>query len=304
MLIARGIDKLERPLRDPVVAIGNFDGVHRGHAFLFAEARRLAKGGEAAVLTFDPHPAKVLAPSFAPPLITTLERKLELIAETGIDACVVQPFDSEFAAHTPTQFIEEVLVRGLRVKEVVVGWDFTFGQRRAGNVETLRADGRFAVHAVSPVAVDGLVCSSTKVREFVLEGRVEGATLLLGRAHEVEGEVVRGDGRGRKIGIPTANLRPRTELTPKNGVYAGWGEVLGRRYAAAINIGTNPTFAAERPVVIEAHLLDCEADLYGQTLRLGFEERLRSEERFPSVEALVAQIKQDVERVRERTVRG
>jgi riboflavin kinase/FMN adenylyltransferase len=306
MLISRGIDQLERPLREPVVAIGNFDGVHRGHAFLFAEARRLSASqrGEAAVLTFDPHPAKVLAPAFAPPLITPLERKLELIAASGIDACVVQPFDIAFAAHTPAEFIEDVLVRGLGVKEVVVGWDFTFGQKRAGNVDTLRADGRFAVHAVPPVAIDGLVCSSTKVREFVAEGRVDGAMLILGRAHEVEGEVVRGDGRGRTIGVPTANLRPRTELLPKNGVYAGWGEALGQRWAAAINIGTNPTFAAERPVVIEAHLLDCSADLYGATLRLGFEERLRSEERFPSVEALVAQIKQDVERVRKRISRG
>jgi riboflavin kinase/FMN adenylyltransferase len=162
----------------------------------------------------------------------------------------------------------------------------------------LKRDGRFGVTVVPPVSVDGLVCSSTKVREFVLEGRVDGAEVILGRPHEVEGEVVRGDGRGRTIGVPTANLKTRTELLPKHGVYAGFAEVAGKRYAAAINVGTNPTFAADRPVVVEAHLLDCDLDLYGATLRLGFFERLRSEERFGSVEALVAQIGRDVERAR------
>ena len=311
MLIARGHDQLERPLRRPVVAIGNFDGVHRGHAFLFDETRRQAQagGGESAVLTFDPHPARVLAPALAPPLITTLDRKLELIAQAGVDVAVVEPFDRAFAARSPADFIDEVLVRGLGAAHVVVGYDFTFGQRRAGTVETLRADGRFGVTVVPPVTVAGIVCSSTKVREFVAEGRVDGAALLLGRPHEVEGEVVRGDGRGRTIGIPTANLKPRTELIPKNGVYAGFGEIrsgahAGRRFAAAINIGTNPTFVAERPVVIEAHLLDCDLDLYGATLRLEFVERLRGEERFPSVEALVAQIRKDVERARQVALKG
>ncbi len=311
MLIIRGYEALDKPLRSPVVAIGNFDGVHRGHRFLFDEARRLAGagGGQSAVLSFDPHPARVLAPAYAPPLITTLERKLELIAEAGIEAAVVQPFDSAFAARSPAQFIDELVVGGLGAAHVVVGYDFTFGAQRAGTVERLKADGRFGVTVVPAVTVDGLVCSSTKVREFVVEGRMDGAALILGRVHEVEGEVVRGDGRGRQIGVPTANLKPSTELVPKNGVYAGWCEVrsgaaAGRRFGAAINIGTNPTFVAERPVVIEAHLLDCDLDLYGATLRLGFVERLRAEERFASVDALVAQIKKDVERARAAWQRG
>jgi riboflavin kinase/FMN adenylyltransferase len=299
MLISRGMDSLERPLRNPVVAIGNFDGVHRGHTHLFEETRRLAGSDDAAVLTFEPHPAKVLAPSYAPPLITSLARKLELIAESKIDAVVVQPFDLAFAAHSPEDFIENTLVRGLGARGVVVGWDFTFGAHRAGTVDMLKADGRFGVTAVPPVSVDGLVCSSTKVREFVVEGRVDGARLILGRPHEVEGLVVRGDGRGRTIGVPTANLKTLTELIPKNGVYAGFGLVRGQRFGAAINIGTNPTFVADRPVVVEAHLLDCNLDLYGETLRLLFVERLRDEERFPSAEALVAQIKKDVERARQ-----
>jgi riboflavin kinase/FMN adenylyltransferase len=304
MLISRGIDSLERPLRDPAVAIGNFDGVHRGHARLFEETRRLAGGGEAVVLTFDPHPARVLAPAYAPPLITPLARKLELIAEAGLDAVVVQPFDRAFAAHSPAQFIDEVLVRGLGARRVIVGWDFTFGKGRAGNVDALKADGRFGVTVVPPVTIDGLVCSSTKVREFVAEGRVDGARLILGRPFEVEGEVVRGDGRGRTIGVPTANLKTTTELLPKNGVYAGFGVVRGQRFAAAINVGTNPTFVADRPVVVEAHLLDLDADLYGKTLRLELVERLRAEERFPSVEALVAQIKKDIEQARQVAARG
>jgi riboflavin kinase/FMN adenylyltransferase len=305
MDIFRGHNALPRALRNPVVAIGNFDGVHRGHASIFAQARRLAQGldGEAVVLTFDPHPAKVLAPAFAPPLITPLARKLELIAATGVAATVVEPFDRALAGHSPAEFLDEVLVNGLGAKHVIVGYDFTFGHKRSGNVQLLAELGPargFGVTVVAPVSADGIVCSSTKVREFVLEGRVDGARLLLGRDVEVEGEVVRGDGRGKKIGVPTANLKLETELVPKNGVYAGWGERRedGQRWIAAINIGTNPTFVADHPVTVEAHLIDCDAELYGQTLRVGFVERLRAEERFPSLDALLAQIARDVEQTR------
>jgi riboflavin kinase/FMN adenylyltransferase len=311
MDIFRGHNALPRALRNPVVAIGNFDGVHRGHATIFAQAQRLAQGldGEAVVLTFDPHPAKVLAPAFAPPLITPLGRKLELIAATGVAATVVEPFDRTFAARSPAQFIDDVLVHGLGARHVIVGYDFTFGQKRAGNVQLLAELGPqrgFGVTVVAPVTADDIVCSSTKVREFVLEGRVDGARLVLGRDVDVEGEVVRGDGRGKKIGVPTANLQLETELVPKNGVYAGWGERRedGRRWIAAINIGTNPTFVADRPVTVEAHFLDCDEDLYGQRLRLGFVERLRAEERFPSLEALLAQIARDIEATRARMAQG
>jgi riboflavin kinase/FMN adenylyltransferase len=276
--------------------------VHRGHAYLFRETRRLAATtGESVVLTFDPHPAKVLAPSFAPPLITPLSRKLELIAETGIGVTVVEPFDPLLAAKSPEEFVDEILVGALGARHVCVGYDFTFGRARSGTIALLEELGRqrgFGVTVVAAQTVDGMVCSSTKVREFVLEGRVEGAALLLGRDPEVEGEVIRGDGRGRTIGVPTANVKPDTELLPKNGVYAGWGELDGRRVAAAINVGTNPTFTAAHPISVEAHLLGVNEDLYGRRLRVGFTKRLRAEERFPSVEALVAQIKKDVEETR------
>jgi riboflavin kinase / FMN adenylyltransferase len=311
MDIYRGHKTLPRTLRSPVVAIGNFDGVHRGHATIFEQAQKLAEGlgGEAVVLTFDPHPAKVLAPSFAPPLITPLQRKLELIAATGVSATIVEPFDRELAAKSPAQFLDDVLVDGLHARHVIVGYDFTFGQKRAGTVQLLAQAGPergFGVTVVAPVSADGIVCSSTKVREFVLEGRVDGARLVLGRDVEVQGEVVRGDGRGKKIGVPTANVKSETELLPKNGVYAGWGERIsdGKRWIAAINVGTNPTFVADHPVTVEAHLLDCDEDLYGQRLRVGFVERLRSEERFPSLEALLAQIARDVEATRARMTRG
>jgi len=301
----RGHTSLDRRLRHAVVAIGNFDGVHRGHAHIFQQARGLAAGlsGESVVLTFDPHPAKVLAPAYAPPLITPLARKLELIAAEGIDVTVVEPFDRAFAGQSAEEFVRRVLADGLAARQVVVGYDFTFGAKRSGNVQLLAELGStlgFGVTVVPPVSVDGIVCSSTKVREFVLEGRVDGATLVLGRAPEVEGEVVHGDGRGRSIGVPTANLRSETELMPKNGVYAGWAERLsdGRRWPAAINVGTNPTFVEGQSTRVEAHLLDCDEDLYGQRLRVAFVARLRDEERFPSREALVAQIKSDIDATR------
>jgi riboflavin kinase/FMN adenylyltransferase len=304
MEIFRSYNALHRPLRAPVVAIGNFDGVHRGHAHIFAQAEERARagGGEAVVLTFEPHPAKVLAPSFAPPLITTPARKLELFAACGLDAAVVQPFDREFASMSAEAFVERVL-GGLGARHVVVGYDFTFGTKRSGNVTRLTELGAangFSVSVVPPVSVDGIVCSSTKVREFVLEGRLDGAALLLGRPHEVEGVVVRGAGRGRTIGVPTANVQSETELLPSKGVYAGWGQRLsdGTRWGAAINVGTNPTFVSGQVISVEAHLLDCDSDLYGERLRLGFVQRLRDEERFPSREALVAQIGRDIQQAR------
>jgi riboflavin kinase/FMN adenylyltransferase len=304
MDIFRGYKALTRRLRSPVIAIGNFDGVHRGHAHIFEQAKQMARktGGEAVVLTFDPHPAKVLAPAYAPPLISSLDRKLELIAEQGVDATVVQPFDRTFAALAPEAFVDEVLVDALGAKTICVGYDFTFGARRAGTVEGLRTLGGtrgFDVTVIPAYTVDGIVCSSTKVREFVLEGRVDGARLVLGRPFEVEGEVVHGDGRGRTIGVPTANLKTTTELMPKNGVYAGWAELAdGRRFGAAVNVGTNPTFVPGQTVVVEAHLLGFSGELYGQRLRVGLLERLRAEERFPSVEALVTQIRKDIEAAR------
>ena len=290
-----------------VVAIGNFDGVHLGHAAVFGEARSEAArlACPSVVLTFEPHPAKVLAPAFAPPLITTRARKLELIAERAIDAVFLQRFDLAFAKVSPEEFVTKILHGRLGVRHICVGHDFTFGKARAGTTESLVAFGAklgFGVTVVPPFTVDGLVCSSTKVREFTLEGRVDGVTLLLGRDLELDGRVVRGAGRGRSIGVPTANLLLESELVPKTGVYAGWAQPLDddshRRYLAAINVGSNPTFGANQPTTVEAHLLEASVDLYDRPLRLGFRRRLRDEQRFPSADALVKQIHADIEATR------
>ena len=276
-----------------------------------AAARRTATatGGETGVLTFNPHPARFFAPALAPPMLLPLERRLELLGEAGADFAVVEPFDGTLAAMAPEAFVAEVLVASLRAAHVVVGYDFSFGRARAGNAAALvELGGRhgLGVTVIPAVTVDGLTCSSTKIREFLLEGRVDGARLLLGRPVGITGEVVRGAGRGRGIGVPTANVRPEGEVPLKTGIYAARAVRLDgdarTTWPAALSVGTNPTFAAEgtAPVTIEAHLLDHDgSDLYGARLRLFLERRLRDERRFDTVEALVAEIARDIARTRE-----
>jgi riboflavin kinase/FMN adenylyltransferase len=298
--------------RRPIAfVIGNFDGVHLGHQALLhaARERAAAAGGEVGVLTFDPHPAKLFAPALAPPLIVSLRRRLELLAEAGADLVVVEPFTCEFASIEAPAFVREVLARDLGARDVVVGYDFSFGRGRKGDTRVLAAEGAtlgIGVTVVPPVTVSGLTCSSTKVREFALEGRVEGAAMLLGRPLEVTGEVIHGAGRGRGIGVPTANVRPEAELIPTPGIYAGRAVILAGEtggagaadvHVCALSIGTNPTFrgsgALTSVVSIEAHLLDFDADLYGRRLRLEIVHRLRDEQRFESTAALVEQIHAD-----------
>jgi riboflavin kinase/FMN adenylyltransferase len=293
------------------LAIGNFDGVHRGHQELVhvARARAAATGATAGVLTFTPHPARVFAPALAPPLIVSLDRRLQLLGQAGADVAIVEEFTPALAAVEAEDFVRDVLVAGLGAREVVVGWDFSFGRGRRGTPALLRDVGAelgLGVTVVPPVTVGGLVCSSTKVREFVLEGRVEGAALLLGRPAEVQGAVVRGAGRGRGLGIPTANVAPEAELVPKVGIYAARAHVLdaaggiASTHRAALSIGSNPTFVAAGAVTVEAYLLDFDGDLYDKRLRLEVLHRLRDERRFDSVEALLAQIAADVAETRAR----
>jgi riboflavin kinase/FMN adenylyltransferase len=292
-------------LRGCAVAIGNFDGVHLGHRALFARAASLARprGAAAVALTFEPHPARVLRPEVAPPILTPLRRKLELLEGAGLAGAVVQPFTLEYARTSAAEFVARDLVDRLGATAVVVGQDFTAGRDRA-RVDDLRplltARG-VALEVVAPVTSDGLVASSTKIREFLLEGRVHAAAQLLERLHDVDGDVLRGAGLGRGIGFATANVRPEA-LLPANGVYVVWARVGGaggRVYGGVCNVGVKPTVQESGPVIAEVHLFDHDGgDLYGVPIRVAFVSRLREERRFGSIDELRAQIARDADEAR------
>jgi riboflavin kinase/FMN adenylyltransferase len=294
-------------LRGCALAMGNFDGVHLGHQSLFQRARQL---GMPAALTFEPHPGKVLQPELAPKLITLLPRKLELLEQYGVEAVVVQPFTLEYARTSPSEFEGSVL-ETLGAKYLVVGSDFTYGAQRKGTVKRLAtaAKSRQAQVQVAPsVSVDGVVVSSSKVREYILEGRVSAARRLLGRFFDLDGVVVPGQGRGRQIGFPTANVDTENELRPAPGVYAVRvrlaGDPGGERWLpGAANIGTKPTFGGTE-VTIEVHLLEFAGQLYEKRLRVQFVDRIRAEQRFGSVAELTAQINRDLESARAAIARA
>lgn len=299
MHVASDARDLHERARGGAVAIGNFDGLHRGHRALLDRARALAPG-RAGALTFRPHPVKLLAPHLAPPLLMPYDEKIEGLRALGLDYTLELAFTRERADQAPDAFVKDVLVDGLAVSHVVVGADFSFGKGGAGKVDALRAHlapSGALVHVVDAVKEGGLVCSSTRIRQFVLEGRVDAAALLLGHAFTLTGDVVKGDGRGRTIGFPTANLQTKGETIPKVGVYATWLFVDGERSPSVTNVGLRPTFQGEG-VRIEAHLLDAGRDLYGRRVSLGFVARLRDEQRFSSAEALTAQIAIDVRAAR------
>ena len=303
MRVFRSFSEAAGALRGCAVAIGNFDGVHLGHRTLFqlARAGAASRGGPAVALTFEPHPVRVLRPALAPPLLTPLPRKLELLAECGLDAVVVQPFDLAYAAADAAEFVARDLVGQLGAAEVVVGHDFTAGKgrTRVDGLRQLLAARGVALTLVDPVAWEGLVVSSTKIRELLLEGQVEAAAELLGRPHDVEGEVERGAGLGRQLGFATANLRPQAML-PANGVYAVRARLDPVEYLGVTNVGVKPTVQRAGPVTAETHLLGAEdRDLYGERLRVRFVARLREERRFPTLDALRQQIVEDAGQARE-----
>lgn len=287
-----------------VVTIGNFDGVHLGHRAILARVRQRAQKLEAqsVAVTFDPHPLKVLRPEASLPLLTTPEQKISLMAASGLDAVVVLPFTREFAGLPAREFVQRYFLERLRVREVVVGHDYCFGRGREGNIDLLKEMGNqhgFTVQVVWAVETDGAVVSSSLIRAMLRLGKVEEAGRLLGRPYGVAGRVVAGKGRGAKLlGIPTANIRPENELLPATGIYA----VRVRRgeeiLPGAANIGTCPTFE-NGEFSLEVHLLDFSGDLYGENLGVEFVARLREERRFPSIEALAAQIHADIRAARE-----
>lgn len=285
-----------------VVALGTFDGVHLGHRAILQMAvqRGGALGMPAVACTFDPHPAEVLQPGRAPLPITTLGERLDLIAETGLDGTLVIHFTPETAATEPEAFVADVLVARLRAREVVVGFNHRFGRGARGRAELLSKLGEalgFVTHVVPPYTIGGVTVSSSVIRATLGGGDVQEAARLLGRPYTITGDVVRGAGRGRQLGFPTANLVPERPLLVGSGVYACRAELGGRAHHAVVNVGVRPTFD-ETALAIEAHVLDFTENLYGRRLRLAFLNRLRDEQRFSSVDALRAQIAADVERAR------
>jgi riboflavin kinase / FMN adenylyltransferase len=313
MEVLRDQARCPSPSEGTVVTIGAYDGVHLGHRSVIRLVRQRAaeRGLRSAVVTFDRHPAAVVRPESAPRLLTDLEQKLELLADTGIDYCLVITFDEARSQESAEDFVKEVLVDCLNAADVVVGEDFHFGHRRAGNVPLLRrlggelgfeVDGIELVGAETGPAAGQAPVSSTRIRRALVEGDLALANRLLGRDYEVRGVVALGDKRGRELGVPTANVSfPGDILLPADGIYAGWFERPdGSVHASAISLGRRPTFYVEAHVsLLEAHLLDFDADLYGEHAKVRFVARLRDEVRFDSAEALVEQIGRDVDRARE-----
>jgi len=305
MNVIRDLGFLERnPLVKPVLTIGNFDGVHRGHLTLFEKVKQRAKaiGGQSTVMTFEPHPIKVVKPGNGPPLITPTNQKLELIWKTGIEALICLPFNLQFASISAQDFVKEILVTKIGIQEIVVGYDYTFGHNRKGNIPLLKQMGEglgFTVHIVGPVQIEETLVSSTSIRRLVQEGRLPEAKKLLGRDYQIQGTVIRGQNRGgRLLGFPTANLELADELFPKSGVYAVTVVIDGRTYHGVTNIGYNPTFGQNR-LSVETHILDFSEDLLGKSIKVNFVERLRDEKPFDSVKALSDQIKKDVRQAKE-----
>lgn len=297
------------PAERAVITIGAYDGVHLGHRAVISQVRARARelGCRSVVVTFDRHPASIVRPETAPRLLTNLEQKLELLEATGVDATVVVHFDEERSRETPVDFVEEVIVAGLRTKVVIVGSDFHFGHMRQGNVTLLREMGERHDFACEPLALvpraDGVdePVSSTAIRRALAGGEIDTATRMLGRPHEVRGIVVAGDKRGRTIGFPTANVEvPNGVCLPSDGVYAGiYRRPDGREHTCAINLGRRPTFYARAETsLLEAYLLDFDGDLYGEVAAVQFLAFLRSERQFGGLEELKSQLVLDIEHAR------
>ena len=287
----------------PVLALGNFDGLHRGHRKILDRVRRVAgeRGATPVVMTFDPHPPRVVRPDKAPPLLMTKAQKLEALDEAGVQGAAIVRFTHELSRWDPEMFVRAVLVDWLHVSEVWVGANFLFGRDRAGNFSLLRTLGSrygFKAEKIDPVRYKDFVVSSTRVRRLLSEGRVDEAGALLGHQYAIDGTVVHGDHRGRTIGFPTANLCTENELLPPNGVYATTVRVGTVVLPSVTNIGTRPTVDESGKTHIETHVFNLDKDLYGASLRIGFVQRLRDERAFESLDALRMQIDADCQRAR------
>ena len=286
-----------------VVVIGVFDGVHKGHQSILDRAKEIADGRKIIALTFDPHPTTVFAPDRAPTLLTTLADRVVLLKIHGADQVAVMKFDEKFSAMSPEDFVSQILIKQLEAGDVIVGENFTYGHKAAGNVESLKAHPEFKVHVLKLHSDDTEPVSSTRIRTAINAGDVETARLLLSRPHRLDGVVVHGEARGREIGYPTANLgNLEGQSIPADGVYAGWLTVGINRWPAAISIGTNPTFAGIRGRQVEAYALDqVGLDLYDQEAAIEFGWHLRETLKFDGLDPLLVQMKKDCDLARKLT---
>jgi len=302
-----GIENFLNKNRPVYLALGNFDGVHKGHQSLISQVVQKAtnNGGQAVAFIFEPHPAQVLTPERAPRLLNTPHRKAKLLEKMGLDVLIYNSFTREIAAWSPDQFVEKILIHELQIREVFVGFNYTFGHRGAGTPELLQKMGEnkgFGVNIIDPVKYKGETISSSLVRKSLEKGDITTACQLLGYYPVLEGVVVEGEHRGSAIGFPTANIGVETIYNvPGKGVYAAQAGVGGKNYHCVVNIGSKPTFHEEYPLSIEAHLIDFTGDIYGQEICLSFMEKLRDEQRFGSLQELVAQISLDRDRALEIT---
>lgn len=299
MEVYRGHQHVPTWREGTAVAIGNFDGVHLGHRALIARAKQ--SGAKTVALTFDPHPSHLFAPSPCA-MISSIERRIELLGEAGADVVVIEPFTRELAAKSPDAFIDDIVLRALGAKAIVVGYDFNYGQGRSGTTEALRAHGARAgieIAIVDAVTSDGEIASSTKIRQHLRAGELAAAERLLGRRWDVDGVVVHGAKRGRQIGVPTANIKPDSDLPLRAGIYAVTLAVEGQPPMPAVaSLGTNPTFVEGGGLILEVHVLDFDGDLYDRHTRTAFVKHLRDEAKFDSIEALVEQIRADIDAAR------
>lgn len=293
---------LDKPLGNVALTIGSFDGVHRGHRMILQRVVQVARenGLCPSMMTLDPHPRFVFAPHNAPNLLTTLEKKAELAAALGIENFFVLPFDARIAAMDREDFLRDLLLSRCGARHLVVGHDFAFGKGAQGNFEFLRERAPllgYQVEEARPLIIEGERVSSTLIRELILQGELDRAETFLGRKYSILGEVIRGRGMGRKLGYPTANIKPHHNAVPANGIYAALAIIGGQEHIAAVNVGIAPTLQHE-DVTIEAHVLDFDADLVGKKIELIFHKRLRPEKKFDSIEALIEAIGADVENIR------
>ena len=301
MELIYGVDHYKKRSQGLYLALGNFDGVHIGHKQLIDQAVKKAKDnqGLSAAFIFEPHPSKILHPEKAPQMLITAEKKASLLQAIGLDILIYQHFNRDIAGWTPEHFAEEILVGKLGVKEVFVGFNYSFGYKGRGNPEILAALGRkwgFGVNIIDPVQFDGQLVSSSLIRQLLNKGDIKNAAVLLGYQPLLEAQVVPGENRGASLGFPTANLKFREDLIlPGTGVYAGLITIQQKTYKSVINIGNKPTFHDDYPLTVEVHIIDFNGDVYGEDVELYFISKLRDEKKFAGIEQLVEQIRKDRE---------